>query len=82
MPSVDEAQVLDEIRRIAVEQLEPGTIGDPDGRLTLDSLSAVVLAVGLEDRYRIRLREEDTAGLQTVRDLAALVVRRIGETRC
>jgi acyl carrier protein len=44
--------------------------------LALDSMELTVLAVGLENRFRIRLREEDTFGVQTVGDLVALVVQR------
>jgi acyl carrier protein len=42
----------------------------------LDSLGATVLAVGLEDKFRIRLSLEDSGQLETVRDLVELVARR------
>ena len=45
--------------------------------LELDSMSLTVLLVGLEDHYRVRLDGEDAAGVVTVADLAALVVRRV-----
>ena len=47
--------------------------------LQLDSMSLTVLLVGLEDHYRVRLDGEDAGGVVTVKDLAALVVRKAGE---
>lgn len=44
--------------------------------LGLDSLGLLTLAVGLENRFRLRLDDVDAAGVETVGDLAALVVRR------
>ena len=38
-------------------------------------MGAVVLAVGLEDRFRIKLRDEDAASVVTVSDLVELVAR-------
>ena len=35
-----------------------------------------MLAVGLEDRFRVILSDEDAAGLRTVGELTQLVVRR------
>jgi acyl carrier protein len=46
--------------------------------LRLDSLGLTVLAVGLEDRFRVRLTEEDSALINTVQDLARLVASRAG----
>ena len=45
--------------------------------LALDSLGLTVLAVGLENRYRVRLDEQDAQGIVTVEDLARLVVSRM-----
>jgi acyl carrier protein len=75
-----EEQVLAEIRRIAALELEitnpiestHGLIQD----LRLDSLGLTVLAVGLEDRFRVKLTEEDSAQINTVQDLARLVASR------
>ena len=47
--------------------------------LEMDSLALTVLAVGLEDEYRIKLTEDDSSGVQTVQELAELVVRRTRE---
>ena len=47
--------------------------------LHLDSLELIVLAVGLEDHFRVKLSEHDTVGIATVGDLARLVARRTRE---
>jgi len=81
-PSEDELrrQALEAIRRLLVEELavvpsvEPGQslVGD----LHLDSMELITLAVGLEDRFRVKLSEADAAGVTTAGDLAGLVARR------
>ncbi len=76
-------QVLAEIRRIAAEELEwTGTV-EPAHNLVrdlqLDSLGLTVMAVGLENRFRIKLSEEDAQGIQTVEDLTKLVATRATE---
>jgi len=72
------AEVLAEIRRILAEELEiarPAESGDElTGDLGVDSLGAIVLAVGLEDRFRVRLTAEDAGRVVTVGDLVDLVV--------
>lgn len=47
--------------------------------LHLDSLELTVLAVGLEDHFKVKLSEHDTVGIVTVGDLARLVARRVSE---
>ncbi len=75
-----EAEVLDTIRSIARSELEleqPVQPGDDLlADLGLDSLGLTILAVGLENRFRVRLSQEDAVGLRTVGDLTKLVVRR------
>jgi len=75
-----EADVLDAIRSIAQTELEverPVQPGDDLlADLGLDSLGLTVLAVGLENRFRVKLSQEDAVGVRTVEDLAKLVVRR------
>ena len=82
--AVDASDVLGEIQRIASSELEVTRILALEdrlvGELELDSMGLTVLAVGLEDRYRIRLGEEDASELSTVGDLVALVQRRVQET--
>jgi acyl carrier protein len=81
-PSVD--QVLEEMSRIATRELELAGPVKPEARMAdlgLDSLGLTVLAVGLENRFRVRLKEQDAEGIETASDLAALVVRRVREQR-
>ena len=75
-----ELEVLAEIRRIAADELEWKDSVEPAHDLLrdlqLDSLGLTVLAVGLENRFRIRLSEEDAQDVRTVGDLARLVAQR------
>lgn len=79
-----EVDVVAEIRRILGEELEWKGAVEPAHDLLkdlqLDSLGVTVLAVGLENRFRVRLSEEDAASVFTVADLARLVSRRVAET--
>jgi len=79
-----EQAVLDEVRRIAAEELEWTRPVQPTDDLLrdlqLDSLGLTVLAVGLENRFRVRLTEEDSAGILTVQDLMRLVAARTAES--
>ncbi len=79
-----EAEVVVEIRRILGEELEWKGSVEPSHELLkdlqLDSLGLTVLAVGLENRFRVKLSEEDAEGLSTVEDLARLVVSRVAAT--
>lgn len=79
-----EGVVVAEIRRILGEELEWKGAVEPAHDLLkdlqLDSLGITVLAVGLENRFRVKLSEEDAAGVFTVADLAKLVSRRVAET--
>ena len=76
----NEADVLETIRTIARAELElerPVQPGDDLlADLGLDSLGLTILAVGLENRFRVKLSQEDAVGLRTVGDLAKLVERR------
>ncbi len=77
-----ETEVVAEIRRILREELEWKGAVEPSQELLrdlqLDSLGLTVLAVGLENRFRVKLSEEDGEGLSTVEDLARLVATRVG----
>ncbi|KFE68855.1 acyl carrier protein [Hyalangium minutum] len=79
-----EGEVVTEVRRILGEELEWKGSVEPSHDLLkdlqLDSLGLTVLAVGLENRFRVKLSEEDAAGVTTVSDLAKLVSRRVAET--
>lgn len=78
-----EAQVLEELRRIAKKDLEFAGAIEPSQRLkedlNLDSMAMIIVAVGLENRFRVKLAEEDAGELSTVGDLIALVTRRVAE---
>jgi acyl carrier protein len=75
-----QARVLDEIRRIFATELERSETVELGhallGDLHVDSLDAVVLAVGLENAFRLKLDDEDTAGVVTVGDLVERVALR------
>lgn len=80
-----EQEVLDVIRRIFTTELEyTGTV-QPEHHLQrdlfVDSLSAVILAVGLEDHFRVRLTQADTVGITTVGGLVARVAERVHAAR-
>ncbi len=79
MPDL-EAEVLAEIRRILATDLEITRPVELDDELLkdlqLDSMGAIVLAVGLEDRFRVRLSAADAGATATVRDLVAVVAHR------
>lgn len=72
--------VVAEIARVAREELGlPREVQPGDDLVTdvqLDSVGLLTLAVALEDRFRVALTEEDAAGVRTVAELAALVLRR------
>jgi acyl carrier protein len=75
-----ELEVLETIRTLARTELEmERSIGPADDLmhdLALDSLGLTVLAVGLENRYRVKLTEEDASTVRTVGDLARQVAQR------
>jgi acyl carrier protein len=75
-----DAEVLEAIRSIARTELEMerGIAPEDDllRDLALDSLGLTVLAVGLENRFRVKLTEEDVADVRTAGDLARHVARR------
>jgi acyl carrier protein len=79
------AAVLEEIRRIARAELNVAAPVALDTELErgleLDSMTQLVLAVGLEDRFRIKL-DESAAELRTVSDLVAMVVARMEARSC
>ena len=76
-------EVLEEIRRIAKKEQElEARIEQSDllqGDLQLDSMAMIVMAVGLENRFRVQLQENDAGTLATVADLVALVCRRVSD---
>jgi len=81
VPEALEDAVLAEIRRIFAAELEreePVELKhDLLRELHVDSLAAIVIAVGLENRFRVKLTEEDTVGVVTVADLVERVAARV-----
>jgi acyl carrier protein len=74
-----EAAVADEILRLAREDLRmEGAPPDPDEPLAgrLDSLRLLSLVVAVEDRFRVKLTDDDAARARTLADLARLVADR------
>jgi acyl carrier protein len=73
-------EVLREISRILRDELGVAKAPEPTddllADLQLDSVSILTLVVGLEDRFRVALEEEDASKVRTVQELAALVVSR------
>jgi acyl carrier protein len=76
-------RVREEIGRIVREELEFEGQVEPGHDLLrdlhLDSLGLTVLAVGLENRFRVMLSEEDAQDVRTVEDLARRVAARVSE---
>ncbi len=80
MDEVKADEVLAEIGRVLRDELgfaravQPGD--DLVRDLQLDSVGVLTLVVGLENKFRVALAEEDAAAVRTVADLVALVQRR------
>jgi acyl carrier protein len=82
---VVEDDVLAELKKIAARELELSVDLTPALRLhddlQLDSMQMIIVAVGLEDHFAVKLEEEDVPALRTVGDLCDLVARRVREQR-
>ncbi|MFI5168330.1 MAG: acyl carrier protein [Thermoanaerobaculales bacterium] len=78
-------EILAEVRRTLRDELEFPSPVEPHhdlrADLALGSMGALVLAVALEDRFRVKLDDEDAAAVRTVADLVALVERRVEACR-
>lgn len=68
-----------EIRRLAREDLGLAWDGPDDAPLAgaLDSLALLSLVVAVEDRFRVRLGEDDAAGARSLADLARVVAGKL-----
>jgi acyl carrier protein len=79
------AEILFEIRRTLAADLEIAEPVELHHELArdvgVDSMGAIILAVGLEDRFLVKLSDEDATGVVSVRDLVDLVERRLREAR-
>ncbi len=82
-PLPSEPEVIREIARVVEQELGLARVVGPKALLqedlALDSITLLTLAVALEDRYRVFLREEDAPRIHTVEELARLVVQRVKE---
>lgn len=82
-PSASREDVLAVLARIAEAELELAGPLDPAARLArdleLDSMGLTIMAVGLENHFRIKLDEAEGPALDTVEDVIALVQRRVRE---
>ena len=75
-------QTIQQIFRQCLERESPVELKhDLLRELHVDSLSAIVLAVELENRFRVKLTESDTTGVVTVKDLVGRVAMRVREAR-
>ena len=57
------------------ERLTDGTVLGDD--LGLDSLAGIELATALEDRFSLRITDDELASLRTYGDLERLVLRKV-----
>jgi acyl carrier protein len=77
--------VLSEIRRILADELEyPGPVEphhDLAADLQVDSMGAAILAVALEDRFRVKLTGVEAGSIVSVEDLVGAVERAVREAR-
>ncbi len=76
-------EILAEIRRTLAADLEfRGAVELRHGLATdlqVDSLGALVLAVALEDRFRVKLTGIEAASVESVEDLVGVVERAVRE---
>lgn len=70
---MDDGELLTEFRSMLQEEfsIDPEKV-QPDSRLVddlgLDSLDLVSASLAIEDRWGVRIEDEDLAGIATVRD--------------
>ena len=78
-------EILAEIRRTLAADLEfRGPVELHHGLATdlqVDSLGALVLAVALEDRFRVKLTGIEAASVESVEELVGIVERAVREER-
>lgn len=78
-------EILAEIRRTLAAHLElPGTVElhhELAADLQVDSVGALVLAVALEDRFRVKLTGSEASTVVSVEDLVGVVERAVNADR-
>lgn len=76
-------EILAGIVAVAHQHLRHRGLLSPEMRLVedleLDSIRLLTLAVEVENRFRVRLDEDDEAAIETVGDLVAAVRRKLDE---
>ncbi|MDF0529968.1 meromycolate extension acyl carrier protein AcpM [Tsukamurella sp. 8F] len=65
------AEIIEEVTGIEPSEVTPDKAFIDD--LDIDSLSMVEIAVQLEDKYGVKVPDEDLAGLKTVGDAVAYI---------
>ena len=64
-------EIVEEIAGVPADEVTPGKSFVDD--LDIDSLSMVEIAVQTEDKYGVKIPDEDLAGLRTVGDVVAYI---------
>ena len=73
------AEIIEEVTGIEPSEITPEKSFVDD--LDIDSLSMVEIAVQTEDKYSMKIPDEDLAGLRTVGDVVNYIQRRRREPR-
>ena len=64
-------EIVDEVAGVPADQVTPDKTFVDD--LDIDSLSMVEIAVQTEDKYGVKIPDEDLAGLRTVGDVVSYI---------
>jgi acyl carrier protein len=64
-------EIIDEVAGVPADQVTPEKTFVDD--LDIDSLSMVEIAVQTEDKYGVKIPDEDLAGLRTVGDVVSYI---------
>jgi acyl carrier protein len=77
---VTEAEILEGIAAVARDHLGWEGVLRPEmrlvGEMQLDSLKLLTLAIEVENRFRVRLDDQDESRIETVADLVAAIRKR------
>ena len=71
------AEIIEEVTGIEPSEVTPEKSFVDD--LDIDSLSMVEIAVQTEDKYGVKIPDEDLAGLRTVGDVVASYIQKLEE---
>ncbi len=67
------AEIVQEVTGISADRVEPTASFTDD--LDIDSLSMVEIVVAAEERFGVKIPDDDVAGLKTVGDAVAYIER-------